>query len=338
MTSIAFPPDYAQPASSTSPTRIGGPAGGGPLQPQRREPPGGRQVLGARRFSPSLSRGPSVTAASSPSGRTAISTSRTGDGGPARDPRGRPEPRAAARQDPADRPGSAGYGIPVAILRRRPGQRRDLGVRPRRSAQASPSIDVSHSVGIADTGDERYEEIEYLPIDEARGANFGWPAYDGFVVLHGGAAPTPGDLPGDRLSASARLRGGRRLPGPGPAADANPRPGAERQLCLRRAAAPGKLFAFRPRAGRRAGKLRSFGFRHRNLTSLGAGQWRPHLRADAEGPQPTRARPRWARFTGSSRTAIRCRTSRPRRPRRRSPGCPPARTACLLPPTRSGNG
>jgi hypothetical protein len=127
---------------------------------------------------------------------------------------------------------------------------------------------ASHSVGIADVGDERYEEIEYLPVDKARGANFGWPAYDGFVVLQGGL---PRDLATFPAIAFPRRRGcaviggylvrdprltkirGRELNG----------------SYLYGVRCSGKLFAFRPRPGRRAGKLRSFRFRFRNLTSLG---------------------------------------------------------------------
>ena len=96
----------------------------------------------------------------------------TGDGSPPGDPREVAEPRSLRgkilRINPAI-PGSAeiwAYGLGD----------------PRRI-----SFDrASHAIAIADVGDHRYEEIEYLPIDRSRGANFGWPAYDGFVVLHGG--------------------------------------------------------------------------------------------------------------------------------------------------------
>ena len=123
-------------------------------------------------------------------------------------------------------------------------------------------------MGIADVGDERYEEIEYLPIDKARGANFGWPAYDGFVALHGGLPRTQATFPaiafprrrgcaviGGYLVRDPRLTRirGRELNG----------------SYLYGVRCSGKLFAFRPRPGRRAGKLRSFRFRFSNLTSLG---------------------------------------------------------------------
>ena len=127
---------------------------------------------------------------------------------------------------------------------------------------------ASHSMAIADVGDQRYEEIEYLPIDKARGANFGWPAYDGFVVLRGGLPRKQATFPaiafprrrgcaviGGYLVRDPRLTRirGRELNG----------------SYLYGVRCSGKLLAFRPRPGRRAGKLRSFRFRFRNLTSLG---------------------------------------------------------------------
>jgi hypothetical protein len=123
-------------------------------------------------------------------------------------------------------------------------------------------------VAIADVGDQRYAEIEYLPIDKARGANFGWPAYDGFVVLRGGLPRKQATFPaiafprrrgcaviGGYLVRDPRLTRirGRELNG----------------SYLYGVRCSGKLFAFRPRPGRRVGKLRSFRFRFRNLTSLG---------------------------------------------------------------------
>jgi glucose/arabinose dehydrogenase len=125
----------------------------------------------------------------------------------------------------------------------------------------------SQTVGIADVGDQRYEEIEYLPVDKASGANFGWPAYDGFAVLRGGLTRKQATFPaiafprrrgcaviGGYLVRDRRLSRirGRELAG----------------SYLYGVRCSGKLFAFRPHPGRRAGKLRSFRFRFRNLTSL----------------------------------------------------------------------
>lgn len=43
---------------------------------------------------------------------------------------------------------------------------------------------------IADVGQERFEEINYLPLSEARGANFGWNKTEGFEAYNEGAIPS----------------------------------------------------------------------------------------------------------------------------------------------------
>jgi glucose/arabinose dehydrogenase len=126
----------------------------------------------------------------------------------------------------------------------------------------------THSIAIADAGDQRFEEIEYLPIAKARGANFGWPAYDGTVPFRGGIPRSQTVLPalayprrrgctviGGYLVRDSRLTRikGRELFG--------------RYLYGDRCS--GKLYAFRPRLGQRPGKLRSFSFRFRYLVSFG---------------------------------------------------------------------
>jgi hypothetical protein len=123
------------------------------------------------------------------------------------------------------------------------------------------------ALAIGDVGDERFEEIDYLPARKARGANFGWSAYEGFAPLtkavprnrtvlpvlaypHGpGCAVTGGYVVRD--PALSRIAGreivGRYLFG---------------DYCT------GRLFGFRPRPNRRAGKERSFRFRVPYLTSF----------------------------------------------------------------------
>ena len=126
----------------------------------------------------------------------------------------------------------------------------------------------TRTIAIGDVGNNRYEEINFLPIARSRGANFGWPAYEGFAAFRGGiprsavtfpalayphkpgCAVTGGYLVRDpRL---ARIRG-REIVGDYLFAD----------YCT------GKLYGFRPRLGRRAGKQRSFRFGIRYLSSLG---------------------------------------------------------------------
>jgi glucose/arabinose dehydrogenase len=124
------------------------------------------------------------------------------------------------------------------------------------------------TIAIGDVGNNRYEEIDYLPIAKSRGANFGWAAFEGGAVFRGGlhrraavfpalayphhpaCAVTGGYVVRDpRL---ARIRG-REIVGDYMFAD----------YCT------GRLYGFRPRPGRRAGKQRSFHFNIRYLSSLG---------------------------------------------------------------------
>jgi glucose/arabinose dehydrogenase len=204
-----------------------------------------------------------------------------GDGGPAGDPAGNaqnldlllgkllridppPSPAAATNTAGGQRP----YTIPSDNpFVGRPG--RDeiwaYGLRnPRRFSFDRPT----QSIGIGDVGNNRYEEIDYLPIAKSRGANFGWPAYEGFAVFHGGiprrdvvfpalayphhpgCAVTGGYVVRDPRLAKIR---GREIVGDYMFAD----------YCT------GKLYGFRPRLGRRAGKERSFRFNIRYLSSLG---------------------------------------------------------------------
>ena len=204
-----------------------------------------------------------------------------GDGGPAGDPAGNAQnlslllgkllridptpPSTAATNTAAEqRP----YTIPPDNpFVGRPG--RDeiwaYGLRnPRRFSFDRPTKSIAIGAG----GNDRYEEIDYIPIARSRGANFGWPAYEGFATFHGGiprgatvlpALAYPHD-PGCAVTGGyvvrdprlARIRG-REIVGDYMFAD----------YCT------GKLYGFRPRLGRRAGKQRSFRFNIRYLSSLG---------------------------------------------------------------------
>jgi glucose/arabinose dehydrogenase len=124
------------------------------------------------------------------------------------------------------------------------------------------------TLGIGDVGNNRYEEIDYLPIARSRGANFGWPAFEGFAAFRGGLPRSATVLPAlayphhpgcavtggyvVRDPRLARIRG-REIVGDYLFAD----------YCT------GRLYGFRPRLGRRAGKQRSFRFGIRYLSSLG---------------------------------------------------------------------
>jgi glucose/arabinose dehydrogenase len=195
-----------------------------------------------------------------------------GDGGPAGDPAGNAQNLNVLlgkllRIDPAPS-GAKPYTIPAD----NPfvgGPGRDeiwaYGLRnPRRFSFDRPT----KTIAIGDVGNDRYEEIDYLPIAKSRGANFGWPAYEGFAAFRGGVPRRATVLPAlayphhpgcavnggyvVRDPRLARIRG-REIVGDYMFAD----------YCT------GKLYGFRPRLGRRAGKQRSFRFDIRYLSSLG---------------------------------------------------------------------
>src|SRR3954454_13418995 len=127
---------------------------------------------------------------------------------------------------------------------------------------------VMRTIAIADAGNDRYEEVNYTKLAESRGANFGWPAFEAFAPLRGGVAPGHTVLPAYayrhhpgcavaggfvvRDSHLARIRG-REIYGDYVLGD----------YCT------GNVYGFRPRAGRRAGKQRTFRFGTRYLTSIG---------------------------------------------------------------------
>ena len=46
-------------------------------------------------------------------------------------------------------------------------------------------------LAIGDVGQDRYEEVDYLPLGAARGANFGWDAREGFAPYTGANSGTP---------------------------------------------------------------------------------------------------------------------------------------------------
>src|SRR5262245_6194654 len=202
-----------------------------------------------------------------------------GDGGPAGDPAGNaqnldlllgkllridPTPSSTA----ATKTGVKPYTVPPDNpFVGRPG--RDeiwaYGLRnPRRFSFDRPT----KTIAIGDVGNDRYEEIDFLPIARSRGANFGWPAYEGFASFGGGiprrdtvlpALAYPHD-PGCAVTGGYVVRDprlahirGREIVGDYMFAD----------YCT------GKLYGFRPRLGRRAGKERSFRFGIRYLSSLG---------------------------------------------------------------------
>ncbi len=120
-------------------------------------------------------------------------------------------------------------------------------------------------LAIADVGQDRFDEIDYLPLAAAAGANFGWNDFEGFVPFSGAHPPTP--------SATVRPIKVRSISGAGCAIiggyvvrNAKLRPLAHRYVygdfCT------GKIRSLIPRLGG-ARKDRGTGLRVRDLSSFG---------------------------------------------------------------------
>ncbi len=193
----------------------------------------------------------------------------TGDGGPARDPKGAAQNLELLRGKILRiDPGASGYGIPVGNPFAGGPGRDEIWSYGLRNPRGLSFDRTTHNIAIADTGEDRYEEIDYLPVARSRGANFGWSAFEAFAPFAGGVARHDTVLPAIayrhrpgclvaggylvRDSHLARIRG-REIFGDYVFGD----------YCT------GKLYGFRPRAGRRAGKQRTFRLGTRYLTSIG---------------------------------------------------------------------
>jgi glucose/arabinose dehydrogenase len=120
---------------------------------------------------------------------------------------------------------------------------------------------------IADVGNRLYEEVNVLPLGKARGANFGWPAYEGVVRFKGGVKRSRTVLPVYAYGHSRRcsITGGYIVRDPR-LSRIKGREIVGRYLyadyCSKR------LFAFRPLPNR-AGRERSFRFNLPGITSFG---------------------------------------------------------------------
>jgi glucose/arabinose dehydrogenase len=193
----------------------------------------------------------------------------TGDGSPAGDPRNTAQNTnlllgKILRIDPTP----AGYAIPADNpLVGEPG-RDEIWAYGLRNPRGVSFDRTTQTIAIGDVGNDRYEEIDYLPIAKSRGANFGWSAYEAFAPFKGGVPRHDTVLPaiaykhrpGCAVAGGfvvrdphlARIRG-REILGDYVFGD----------YCT------GRLYGFRPRATRRAGKQRSFRFGIPYLTSIG---------------------------------------------------------------------
>ena len=50
---------------------------------------------------------------------------------------------------------------------------------------------LAAGIAIGDVGQDRFEEVDYVPLAAANGANFGWNDFEGFAPFSGSHPPTP---------------------------------------------------------------------------------------------------------------------------------------------------
>jgi Glucose / Sorbosone dehydrogenase len=268
MASIAFPPDYQRSgrfyvAYSRRDALVIAQYRRSATDPLVADPDSGRTILQIHEPTPAHHGG---LLAFGPDGHLYVAT---GDGGPARDPKGAAQNvellrGKVLRIDPTE----DGYAIPADNPFVGTPGRDEIWSYGLRNPRGLSFDRTTRAIGIADAGEDRYEEIDYLPITRSRGANFGWSAFEAFAPFNGGVArrdtvlPTiayrhrPGCLVAGgylvRDPHLARIRG-REIFGDYVFGD----------YCT------GKLYGFRPRVARRAGKQRSFRLGTRYVTSIG---------------------------------------------------------------------
>jgi glucose/arabinose dehydrogenase len=180
-------------------------------------------------------------------------------------------------------PTQDGYTIPAGNPFAAGGGRPEVWAYGLRNPRGISFDRVSGTVAIADSGENRFEEIDFLPVEKSRDANFGWPAFEAFAPLRGGiprhATVLPAFAyrhhPGCAVAGGyvvrdprlARIRG-REIYGDYVFGD----------YCT------GRLYGFRPRAGRRVGKQRSFRLGLRYVTVLGQDDQRRVYALTERGP------------------------------------------------------
>jgi glucose/arabinose dehydrogenase len=195
----------------------------------------------------------------------------SGDGGPSGDPTDVAQDKRSLRGkilriDP--QPGRAPYTVPPDNpFMGRPG-RDEIFAYGLRNPWRFSFDPATGSIAIGDVGDQRFEEIDYLPVRKALGANFGWSAYEGNAPLKANVkrGRTVAPVLAYAHGPSCAVTGGFVVRDPRLARIAG------RELVGRYLYGDycaGKLYAFRPRPGQPAGKRRSFRFKVPYLSSFG---------------------------------------------------------------------
>ncbi len=193
----------------------------------------------------------------------------TGDGGPAPDANGAAQNVGSLRGKVLRiDPSSNGYAIPADNPFVGTPGRDEIWSYGLRNPRGISFDRTTRAIGIADTGEDHYEEIDYLPIARSRGANFGWPAFEAFAPFAGGMARHDTVLP----TIAYRHRPGCLVAGGYVVRDPHLAQIRGREIygdyvfgdyCT------GRLYGFRPRVARRAGKQRSFRLGTRFMNAMG---------------------------------------------------------------------
>jgi len=113
----------------------------------------------------------------------------TGDGGSGGDPPGNAQNKNVLlgkliRIDPRNPPGPRSYSIPPSNpFVGRPGRNQIFayGLRNPFRFSFDRRGPAGTRIAIGDVGQDRFEEVDYLPVNRANGANFGWNHYEGFA-------------------------------------------------------------------------------------------------------------------------------------------------------------
>jgi len=122
----------------------------------------------------------------------------TGDGGSAGDPPNNAQDRGSLlgkllRIDPRSHRGRP-YTVPASNpFVGRPGRAEiySLGLRNPFRFSFDTRISRRPRIAIADVGQDEFEELDYLTVAAASGANFGWDAFEGFSRYRGAGSGTP---------------------------------------------------------------------------------------------------------------------------------------------------
>jgi glucose/arabinose dehydrogenase len=146
------------------------------------------------------------------------------------------------------------------------------------------SFDTTHGqprIAIGDVGQDRFEELDYVTVGRANGANFGWDAFEGFSMYDGGTSDPGGTV--KPIFAYGRSRGGGSCTIIGGYVSRDPRLPSLRGRYVYADLCEGQVRALTPHLKRASGDRR-LGLRVESPSSFGEDQRRRLYVASLEGP------------------------------------------------------